>query len=237
MTRYDAPMKAAYQMLPDTLPVDPMPLAESWLQQAWDEQIQPNPNAMVLATVNTAGQPSARVVLCKEIVPSPGYVVFYSNYRSHKGRELAANPRAAVVFHWDGLRRQLRIEGTVTRSPDSESDDYFASRPWQSRIGAWASNQSEPAGSRSHMLEELRAVARRLGAPDPTNPDSDNDEPDLDVPRPQHWGGYRLWADAVEFWVEGEFRIHDRARWARSLSADAPDHFRPGPWRHVRLQP
>ena len=87
------------------------------------------------------------------------------------------------------------------------------------------------------MLEELRAVARRLGAPDPTNPDSDNDEPDLDVPRPQHWGGYRLWADAVEFWVEGEFRIHDRARWARSLSADAPDHFRPGPWRHVRLQP
>ena len=230
-------MKPAFQILPDKLPADPMPLAETWLQQAWDEQIQPNPNAMVLATVNAAGQPSARVVLCKEIVPMPGYVVFYTNYRSHKGREITANPRAAVVFHWDALRRQLRIEGTVTRSPGSESDDYFASRPWQSRIGAWASAQSEPAGSRSHLQEELRATARRFGAPDPTLPDSEDPGQELVVPRPPHWGGYRLWADAVEFWVEGDFRIHDRARYARSLTASGPDHFHTGAWRHVRLQP
>ena len=188
-TRYDGTMKTQFQMLPDTLPADPMPLAETWLQQAWDEQVQPNPNSMVLATVNGAGQPSARVVLCKEIVPTPGYVVFYTNFRSHKGRELAANPRAALVFHWDVLQRQLRIEGTVTRCPDSESDDYFASRPWQSRVGAWASQQSEPAGSRHHLLEELRATARRLGAPDPTVPYNDHPGAGVSVPRPPRWGG------------------------------------------------
>ena len=230
-------MKPIFQTLPDTLPADPMSLAETWLQQAWDEQAQPNPNAMVLATANSQGQPSARVVLCKEIVPAPGYVVFYTNYHSHKGRELASNPRAAVVFHWDTLHRQLRIEGTVARSPDSESDDYFATRPWQSQVGAWASRQSEPAGSRGHLLEELRATARRLGAPDPTAPDDDDSAADLRVQRPPHWGGFRLWAEAVELWVEGEFRIHDRARWVRALHPDANGHFHPGAWRHVRLQP
>jgi pyridoxamine 5'-phosphate oxidase len=230
-------MKTPFQRLPDTLPADPMPLAETWLQQAWDEQVQPNPNAMVLATVNSVGQPSARVVLCKEIVPNPGYVVFYTSYLSHKGRELTSNPRAAVVFHWDTLHRQLRIEGTVVRSPPAESDDYFAVRPWQSQVGAWASRQSEPAGSRSHLLDELRATARRLDAPDPTGGDALDPVPELVIPRPAHWGGFRLWAEAVEFWVEGEFRIHDRARWTRALHPDGAGHCRPGAWRHIRLQP
>ena len=114
-------MQAHTQSLPDPLPVDPMPLAVAWLREAWEENIQRNPNSMVLATTDAGGRPSARVVLCKEIVIDPGYLVFYANYESRKGRELAAQPWAAVVFPWDELRRQLRVEGPVVTSPASES--------------------------------------------------------------------------------------------------------------------
>ena len=118
---------------------------------------QPNPNAMVLATVDAQGAPSARVVLCKEILVERGGVVFYTNYESRKGRELAATGRAAIVFHWDHRHRQVRIEGTVERVPEATSDAYFASRPWQSRLGAWASRQSQPIASLAAMREQVRA--------------------------------------------------------------------------------
>jgi len=230
-------MRTLMQTLPDPLPLDPMPLASTWLRQAWDEQVQPNPNAMVLATADAASRPSARVVLCKDIVPQPGYVVFYTNYDSRKGRELGANPRAAAVFHWDDLHRQLRVEGMVAPSPPSESDDYFASRSWRSRIAACASAQSEPIGSRAALIQRLREEAERLGAPDPTTAPPDDQEPEFHVPRPACWGGYRLWADAVELWVEGEHRAHDRARWTRALEPHPDGVFGTGPWHHVRLQP
>ena len=132
-------MQLPAQSLPDPLPVDPMPLAAAWLRDATDGNIQRNPNSMALATTDAGGRPSVRVVLCKEIVIEPGYLVFYTNYESRKGRELAAKPWAAVVFHWDAMGRQLRVEGPVVRSPASESDDYFASRPWQSRLAALTS--------------------------------------------------------------------------------------------------
>jgi pyridoxamine 5'-phosphate oxidase len=180
---------------------------------------------------------SARVVLCKEIVPLPGYLVFYTSYESRKGRELAAHPRAAAVFHWDDLHRQLRVEGMVFPSPASESDDYFASRSWRSRIAACASQQSQPIGSRSALVQRLREEAARLGAPDPTEAPADDQEPEFHVPRPADWGGYRLWADAVELWVEGEHRVHDRARWTRTLEVRDDGTIEPGPWHHHRLQP
>ncbi|MCC7198997.1 MAG: pyridoxamine 5'-phosphate oxidase [Gammaproteobacteria bacterium] len=230
-------MKPLAHMLPDPLPADPMPLAATWLSQAWDEQVQPNPNAMVLATADTTGRPTARVVLCKDIVVNPGYLLFYTNYTSVKGRELEFNPQAAAVFHWDVMERQLRIEGRVVHSPASESDDYFASRPWRSRIGAWASQQSQPVANRHAMIEQLRESARKLGAPDPLDAPDDDEEPDFHVPRPPHWGGMRLWAEAVELWVEGDHRIHDRARWTRSLVPDDNGVLRPGVWHHTRLQP
>jgi pyridoxamine 5'-phosphate oxidase len=232
-------MNLRAQTLPDPLPVDPLQVAETWLRQAFDEQVQPNPNSMTLATVGPDGRPSARVVLCKDIVLPAGYLQFYTNYDSRKGAEMAACPRVAAVLHWDDLHRQVRIEGFVVKAPPRESDDYFHSRPWQSRVGAWASHQSQPVGSRHQLIEQLRAAGRRFGTP-PVGPDgeeSDTSPEGIDVPRPPHWGGYRLWADSVELWVEGEYRIHDRARWTRSITAIGDGQFQATPWHAQRLQP
>ena len=229
-------MPEPLEILPDPLPAEPLALLEHWLADAWRHRHQPNPNAMVLATCDAAGRPSARVVLCKEVVVRPGYLVFYTNYGSHKGRELAQNPRAATVFHWDHLHRQVRIEGAVVKTPEADSDAYFASRPWQSRLGAWASAQSEPTPSRAALRSSLAAAARRFGVPEPDRPEVGGDL-DLVIPRPPHWGGYQLWVDSVELWVEGEARIHDRARWNRPLRAIPGDTFTPGAWTTTRLQP
>ena len=210
--------------LPTALPADPMPLFAQWFEAARARQVQPNPDSMVLATATGDGRPSARVVLLKKLVIDPGYVVFYTNYDSRKRRELDANPRAAAVVYWDALGRQVRLEGAVSVSPAEESDGYFASRPLDSRIGAWASLQSEPLDARATLLARVTAETARLGA---------------HVPRPPHWGGYRLWPDAVELWTEGEFRIHDRARWTRTLAneSESPIAFRAGPWHATRLYP
>jgi len=220
-------------LLPEPLPQNPLDLAAEWLALATRRGEQPNPDAMVLATVDPEGRPSARVVLCKSIVPDPGYVTFYSNYLSRKGRELSANPRAALVFHWDHLHRQVRIEGEAMHTSAADSDAYFATRPWQRRIGAWASAQSEPVGSRQELAEAVRAAALRFGAPIP-GPERSRTDPGVLIPRPEFWGGFRLLADAVELWVEGESRIHDRVRWNRDLP---PAPALPGPWKPTRLQP
>jgi pyridoxamine 5'-phosphate oxidase len=177
---------------------------------------------MVVATATAEGRPSARVVLCKKLVVAPGYVVFFTNYQSRKGAELDANPEAAAVLHWDDLARQVRLEGRVLRSPDEESDEYFASRALDSRIGAWASLQSQPLDSRGTLLRRVAVEAARHGT---------------QVPRPPHWGGYRLWPRVVELWLEGPFRVHDRARWTRELDLSDPARPRPGPWQATRLYP
>lgn len=223
-------------MLPENLPTDPLPLAVAWLAEAWARAEQPNPNAMTLATVDATGRPAARIVLCKDIVADPGYVAFYTNYHSRKGRDLTDNPRAAIVLHWDHAHRQVRMEGQVLRAPAADSDAYFASRPWQRRIGAWASAQSEPVGAHADLQQAVKETARRFGTPVP-GPEDDPREPDVIIPRPPHWGGYRLWVDAVELWVEGESRIHDRARWQRGLSRADSESCRFGPWSATRLQP
>src|SRR5450631_4115040 len=153
------------ETLPDPLPANPLELAAQWLSEAQRDARQPNPNSMILATVDSRGYPSARVVLCKEIAAQQGYILFYTNYRSRKGSELAANPRAAVVFHWDHMHRQVRAEGQVELLSDAENDAYFKSRPWQSRLGAWASRQSEPVESRSALSTAVAAAARRFHIP------------------------------------------------------------------------
>ncbi|MBV8741031.1 MAG: pyridoxamine 5'-phosphate oxidase [Sinobacteraceae bacterium] len=224
------------ELLPDPLPAEPLVVVNDWLAESWRRQLQPNPNAMVLATAAGDGQPSARVVLCKEIVPQPGYLVFYTNYRSHKGRELSANPHAAAVFHWDHLHRQVRVEGAIVQAPAADSDAYFASRPWASRLGAWASEQSQPVASRAELQQAVRKVAQRFGTPLPGDAAAAT-RTDVLVPRPAHWGGFQLWAQAVELWTEGEARIHDRARWTRTLQQRADGLFDVGPWTATRLQP
>ncbi len=219
------------------MPADPMPLASTWFRQAWDEQVQRNPNSMSLATTAADGKPSVRVVLCKEIVADPGYLVFYTNYDSRKGRELAVHAWAAVVFQWDALGRQLRVDGPVVHALASESDDYFASRPWRSRLAAIASAQSAPMTTRQALLDRLRETAERYGTPDPFIAPEDDQEPGLRLPRPANWGGYRLWAAAVELWVEGQHRLHDRARWTRVIATAGDGRFQAEPWHHQRLQP
>jgi len=171
---------------------DPLQQFERWLGEAVDAAL-PEPNAMTLATVGEGGRPSTRVVLLK------GYdargIVWYTNYDSRKGRELAALPYAALQFHWVELERVVRIEGRVERVSDAESDAYFATRPLDSRIGAWASPQSEVIGSRATLL----ANAAKFAAKYLLNP-----------PRPPHWGGYRLTPDRWEFWQGRKSRLHDR---------------------------
>jgi pyridoxamine 5'-phosphate oxidase len=209
--------------LPERLPEDPLHLVELWLAEAMERRLTPNPNAVSLATTNDRGEPAVRIVLCKELDVHAGYFVFYTNYKSDKGRQLAKRRRAAAVFHWDSLGRQARLAGAVTRSPAAESDAYFTTRDRDSRIGAWASEQSRPLESRAELLEKVAAARSRFGAED-------------DIPRPPHWGGFRFWIDMVELWTQGEARIHDRARWTRTIQGHE-DHFHGGPWKATRLQP
>jgi pyridoxamine 5'-phosphate oxidase len=208
--------------LPSTLPDDPMPWVAAWFDEARTRKATPNPDSMVIATATPDGSPSARVVLCKKLVVDPGYVVFYTNYHSRKGHELDINPRVAAVFHWDEVSQQVRLEGRVVRCPLAESDEYFHSRALDSRIGAWASLQSQSLESRATLLKRVAIEAARHG---------------ISPPRPPHWGGYRLWPETVELWCAGAFRIHDRARWSRTLAPSGDDGFRPGPWQSTRLYP
>lgn len=174
---------------------DPLRQFERWMQQALDAQL-PEPNAMTLATVGADGRPSTRVVLIKGF--DARGIVWYTNYDSRKGQELAQQPFAALQFHWVELERVVRIEGRVEKTDAAESDAYFVSRPLDSRIGAWASPQSQVIASRAVLV----ANAAKIGALHALNP-----------PRPPHWGGYRLVPDRWEFWQGRKSRLHDRLRY------------------------
>lgn len=221
--------------LPAELPADPLDWVAAWLDAASAGQVQRNPNSMTLATV-ADGRPSARVVLCKAFVADPGYLVFYTNYRSQKAAELDANPLAAATFHWDALGRQVRLEGPAVRSPAQESDAYFATRDRGSQLGAWGSDQSAPLESRQALVSQLRERAAALGVT-LTGDMEAVAAADTVIPRPAHWGGIRLWPASVELWIEGADRIHDRARWTRPLSASGDHEFAAGDWTGTRLQP
>ncbi len=217
------------ESLPEPLPDNPLPTFAGWFAQANKNKIQNNPDAMTLATVDADGRPSARVVLCKQLIDSAGYVVFFTNYQSRKGLALQANPYAAAVFHWDSLERQVRIEGRILRSPDAESDAYFRSRPWASQIGAWASHQSQPLSSRAQLATQVAGVTTKYAMNTLTG--------QFLVPRPPHWGGFRLWIEHIELWVSGIGRVHDRARWSRELTQHDEYSYVGSDWRGTRLNP
>jgi pyridoxamine 5'-phosphate oxidase len=211
--------------------------AKAWLDEAVQKEVQRNPNSMTAVTVNDDGQPSARVVLCKDFIADPGYLVFYTNYKSDKAREIAGNNKVALLFHWDSFGRQVRIEGQAVLSPAEESDTYFASRDWGSQLGAWGSDQSSPMESRAALIAQVsrRAIKLGLGAAKNLKSIATADRPVIQ--RPPHWGGIRVWASRIELWIEGTDRIHDRARWDRSLVANEDDTFMVGEWTGTRLQP
>lgn len=177
---------------------DPFALSRRWLEEA--EKSEPNdPDAAALATVDRNGMPNVRVVLMRGVEDN-GFV-FYTNYTSAKGQELEQAGSAAFVIHWKSLRRQIRVRGPVARIDPRQSDAYFNERPVQSRVGAWASRQSTPLQSRETLIAEVERLTETLG-----------DTP----PRPEHWGGYRITPLEIEFWADGEFRLHDRFRWTRA---------------------
>lgn len=180
---------------------DPYALARAWLADAVNSEPK-DANAAAVATVDRTGLPNVRMVLLKEIEPSQtrGGFVFFSNFESAKGREIDTNTKAALVLHWKSLDRQLRLRGVVERIPDRQADEYYNSRPYQSRIGAWASKQSRPLSSRRALLAEVAKLAAKY----PNKP-----------PRPPHWGGFRIRPVEMEFWADGDFRLHDRFRWTR----------------------
>ena len=223
--------------LPTQLPSDPLHWVKAWLDEAMEKQVQRNPNSMTAVTVSPEGQPSGRQVLCKEFVPDPGYVVFYTNYKSDKARHIEHNDRVGLVFHWDALGRQVRLEGVAVRSPAAESDAYFASRDWGSQIGAWGSDQSAPLESRAALIAQVGKRAMKLGVRAAGNLKSIAASDRPVIPRPPHWGGYRVWPRRVEIWMEGTDRIHDRARWERTLERGGDDTFVVGDWQGTRLQP
>lgn len=193
-------------------PHDPIAAFDGWLQEA--AASEPNdPNAMSLATVGADGMPNARMVLLKGH-DARGFV-FYTNLESQKGGELAGNAKAALCFHWKSLHRQVRVQGPISAVSDAEADAYFNSRGRQSRIGAWASQQSRPLANRA----ELEAAFAKIDA----------QYPDEDIPRPPHWSGRRITPLRIEFWQDGDHRLHDRLVFKRA-SADAA-------WETERLYP
>jgi len=214
-----------------------MPLAHSWIAEASAQAVQRNPAAMTIVSVAKNGKPSARIVLCKSFVADPGYLVFYTNYRSRKAAEFSANQYAAALSHWDALGRQIRIEGMITRSPEVESDAYFETRDWGSQLGAWGSDQSASIESREALITQIRSRGTELGLPleDGTRRISNSEIPRIE--RPPHWGGFRLWVTSIELWVEGADRIHDRGFWSRDILDLENEPVRMTPWTSTRLQP
>lgn len=220
--------------LPVPPPADPLPIVHAWLEAATREGVQPHPNAMTLATSTAAGRPSARMVLIKHLSLAQGFTIFYTHYGSRKALELEENPWAAGVVHWDHLGRQIRFEGPVVRSPEHESDAYFATRSWRSQLNAWSSEQSQPLAHPEDLMRRAAERATELGLP---RLDSDAAGEGFSVQRPPFWGGYRLWFSAVELWVSGSDRFHDRVRYERPLEPVDDSSFEPGPWSGRRLQP
>ena len=195
---------------------DPFEIARAWLTEAEATEIN-DPNAIALASVDADGLPNVRMVLLKEIEShgdGQGAFVFYTNYESAKGQELAASGKAAFVMHWKSLRRQVRVRGTVSREEGPQADAYFASRSLKSRLGAWASRQSRPLSSRAALVAEVARVTTQQG-PSPA--------------RPPFWGGFRIDPVEIEFWADGAFRLHDRFRWQRSAASNI--------WTVTRLNP
>ena len=191
---------------------DPFELFNQWYDDASKSEIN-DPNAMSLATVGEDSMPSVRIVLLKS--HNRNGFVFYTNLKSRKGTELSENPHAAIAFHWKTIRRQVRIEGSTEPVTEKEADEYFQSRARISQIGAWASQQSQPLDSREQLLNSVKSLEKKYE--------------NVSIPRPPHWSGLRLRPNRIEFWQDGEYRLHDRFIFEKAADTDT--------WKITRLNP
>ena len=220
------------KMLSQSMTQNPLLLLQSWLNEAMELDLQPNPDTMAIATSNSQGLPNVRMVLCKEINTEEGYVVFYTNYNSVKSLEIKENPKCSGLFHWDKLGYQIRIRGEILQSPDEENDTYFAGRHLGSQVGAWASNQSNPVEDREALDDQFKKILDRFNL---TSESITRNE--QKIPRPPNWGGYRLWIEEIEFWLNQKDRLHDRLHFRRALTISSEGIETEKKWTVKRLQP
>ena len=211
---------------------NPILVLKEWIGEARKSEIQPNPNTMSISTVDSMGCPNSRMVLCKEINEDLGYLIFYTNYNSKKSKEIESHNNCSALFHWDPLGYQVRIRGKLIKSPNHESDNYFSTRKVGSQLSAWASNQSDHIENRESLDNQFQEIMKRFDILD-----SDLDSTEIKIPRPDFWGGYRIWVKEIELWLNQNDRFHDRLSFKRDLIKTSSGFDSKNDWVVKRLQP
>ena len=211
---------------------NPVFILKEWMNEVVQSEIQPNPTSMSLSTTDSQGCPNSRMVLCKEINEALGYLVFYTNYKSSKSKEIELNNRCSALFHWDTFGYQIRVRGAISKSPEDESNNYFATRDLGSQISAWASNQSQDVEDRKSMDNRFQKIMEKFNIKD-----KDLKSSIIKIPRPDFWGGYRIWISEIELWLNQKDRFHDRLFFKRTLIKASSGFKASSDWVVTRLQP
>ena len=211
---------------------NPLLILKEWMDEVVQSKIQPNPNSMSISTIDANGRPNSRMVLCKEINEELGYLVFYTNYQSNKSKEIAVNNECSGLFHWDGFGYQVRVRGIIVKSPEAESDNYFATRDIGSQLSAWASHQSQIVEDRESLDNRFQQAMDKFNVKE-----SELESSEINIPRPEFWGGYRIWIREIELWLNQKDRFHDRLSFKRKLATTSSGFETSNDWVIKRLQP
>ena len=210
----------------------PVLILKEWMDEVVEAKIQPNPNSMSISTIDANNRPNSRMVLCKEINEELGYLVFYTNYQSNKSKEIGVNNECSGLFHWDTFGYQVRVRGIIVKSPEAESDNYFATRDIGSQLSAWSSHQSQIVEDRESLDDHFQQAMDKFNLKD-----SELESSDINIPRPEFWGGYRIWIREIELWLNQKDRFHDRLLFTRKLVATTSGIEASNHWVIKRLQP
>ena len=211
--------------------LNPLKTLQNWMKEVRDSNTQPNPNTMLVSTVDSNGSPNSRIVLCKELNAEEGYLTFYTNYSSTKSKELEGNAKCSVLFHWDKFGLQARLKGSVTKCSDSKNDAYFSTRDVGSQIGAWTSDQSTEVESLEKMEGSYQQIMEKFKLK------SLGDDTEVTIPRPDFWGGYDMWIGEIELWKNQNNRFHDRLRFKRNIKIENGNIDAEKEWSVIRIQP
>ena len=211
---------------------NPVLILKEWMDEVVESKIQPNPNSMSISTIDANDRPNSRMVLCKEINEELGYLVFYTNYKSNKSKEIGVNNECSGLFHWDTFGYQVRVRGIIVKSPEVESDNYFATRDIGSQLSAWASHQSQIVEDRESLDNQFQQAMDKFNLKE-----SELESSDINIPRPKFWGGYRIWIREIELWLNQKDRFHDRLLFTRKLVTTSSGIEASNHWVIKRLQP